>query len=444
MDFTELNINNTLLNAIEEVGYVTATPIQEKAFPVIMSGKDMIGIAQTGTGKTWAYLLPLIRMYKYTKSMHPTMLVLVPTRELVLQVVEEAEKLSEFSNLRVGGFYGGTNINTQKEIAFHGLDLVVSTPGRLYDLGASGALRLKNIKKLVIDEVDEMMNLGFRTQLKNIFELLPEKRQNIMFSATMNSEVEKLIDLTFIKPEKVTITPTGTPVEKVEQKLYHIPNFNSKVNLLTHLIQHEEGFDKVLVFVKNKRFADRLFERMEEEFPELSRVIHSNKMQNYRIRSVKAFAEGRCKMLIATDIIARGIDVEEVTHVINFDIPEHPDNYIHRIGRTARAEEKGTAISFVSDEDAILLQNIEGMMKQEVAVEVIPSGVQIREDLIIEEVPDSHDRSYVLGSKREDLAPGFHKKKEKNLKVNLGGSYREKIKAKYKKPKTRGQKRKGK
>lgn len=442
VDFTELNINNALLRAIEEVGYVSATPIQEKAFPVIMSGKDMIGIAQTGTGKTWAYLLPMIRLYKYTKSLHPTMLVLVPTRELVLQVVEEAEKLAEFSNLRVGGFYGGTNINTQKEIAFQGLDLVISTPGRLYDLGRTGALRLKNIKKLVIDEVDEMMNLGFRTQINNIFELLPEKRQNIMFSATMNSEVEKLIDGTFIKPVKVTITPTGTPVEKIEQKLFHIPNFNSKVNLLNKLIETEEGFDKVLVFVKNKRFADRLFERMEAEFPEMSRVIHSNKMQNYRIRSVKAFQEGRCRMLIATDIIARGIDVEGVTHVINFDIPEHPDNYIHRIGRTGRAEENGTAISFVTDEDAIHLQNIEGMMKQTIQVDIIPEGVQIREDLIQEEIPDTHDRSYVVGSKREDLAPGFHKKKEKNLKTNQGGSYREKIKAKYKKPKTRGQKRK--
>ena len=444
VDFTELNINNTLLRAIEEVGYVSATPIQEKAFPVIMSGKDMIGIAQTGTGKTWAYLLPMIRLYKYTKSMHPTMLILVPTRELVLQVVEEAEKLSEFSNLRVGGFYGGTNINTQKEKAFQGLDLAVATPGRLYDLGRTGALRLKNIKKLVIDEVDEMMNLGFRTQINNIFELLPDKRQNIMFSATMNTEVEKLIDGTFIKPVKVTITPTGTPVERIEQKLYHIPNFNSKVNLLNKLIETEEGFDKVLVFVKNKRFADRLFERMEAEFPEMSRVIHSNKMQNYRIRSVKAFQDGRCRMLIATDIIARGIDVEGVTHVINFDLPEHPDNYIHRIGRTGRAEEKGTAMSFVTDEDSIHLQNIEGMMKQTINVETIPNGVQIREDLIVEEIPDTHDRSYLIGSKREDLAPGFHKKKEKNMKTNQGGSYREKVKAKYKKPKTRGQKRQGK
>ena len=444
MDFSDLNLNNTILRAIEEVGYVSPTPIQEEAFPVVMSGKDMIGIAQTGTGKTWAYLLPLIRLYKYSKSMHPSMLVLVPTRELALQVAEEAEKLSEFSNLRVGAFYGGTNINTQKEKAFQGLDLVISTPGRLYDLGRTGALRLKQIKKLVIDEVDEMMNLGFRTQLNAIFELLPEKRQNIMFSATMNSEVEKLITGKFINPVQVTITPTGTPVEKIEQKLYHIPNFNSKVNLLKNLIENDEEFTKVLIFVKNKRFADRLFERIEEDYPELSRVIHSNKMQNYRIRSVKAFQEGRCKLLIATDIIARGIDVEGITHVINFDIPEHPENYIHRIGRTGRAEEKGIAISFVSDADHSLFENIEGMMKQKVDVEIIPNGVQINEDLIIEEVPDTHDRSYVLGSKRSELAPGFHEKKAKNMKVNLGGSYREKIKAKYKKPKTRGQKRQGK
>jgi len=440
--FQDLNLNNTLLNAIEEIGYDTPTPIQEKAFPVVMSGRDMIGIAQTGTGKTWAYLLPLIRLWKYTKSMHPTMLVLVPTRELVLQVVEEAEKLTEYSNLRVGGFYGGTNINTQKQLAYHGLDLIVATPGRLYDLGFSGALRLKNINKLVIDEVDEMMNLGFRTQLTNIFELLPEKRQNVMFSATMNSEVEKLIHGKFIEPLKVQIAPTGTPLKKIEQKAYSIPNFNSKVNLLNNFIHNDESFTKVLVFVKNKRLADRLFERMEMEFPGLSRVIHSNKMQNYRFRSVKAFQEGTCKMLIATDIIARGIDVENVSHVINFDIPEHPENYMHRIGRTGRAELSGIAMSFVSEMELGLMANIEGLMKQKVAKFDLPEGIKISEDLIKEEIPDNLDRSYVKGSKKPELAPGFHEKKEKNKKTNQGGSYREKVKSKYKKPKTRGQKRK--
>ena len=442
MKFQDLNINNTLLNAIEEVGYDTPTPIQEQAFPVVMSGKDMIGIAQTGTGKTWAYLLPLIRLWKYTKSMHPTILILVPTRELVLQVVEEAERLTEYSNLRVGGFYGGTNINTQKQLAFQGLDLVVATPGRLYDLGFSGALKLKGIKKLVIDEVDEMMNLGFRTQLTNIFELLPEKRQNIMFSATMNSEVEKLIHGKFIEPVKVQIAPTGTPLKNIDQKAYSIPNFNSKVNLLYNFIQNDETFTKVLVFVKNKRLADRLFERVEMEFPGLSRVIHSNKMQNYRIRSVKAFQEGTCNLLIATDIIARGIDVDGVTHVVNFDLPEHPENYMHRIGRTGRAELSGTAISFVSETELGLLHNIEGLMKQKVPQFILPEGIKIVEELIKEEMPDNLDRSYVKGSKKSELAPGFHEKKAKNMKTNQGGSYRAKIQSKYKKPKTRGQKRK--
>ena len=441
MKFEDLNINTTLLNAIEEVGYDTPTPIQEKAFPVIMSGKDIIGIAQTGTGKTWAYLLPMIRLYKYTKSLHPTMLILVPTRELVLQVVEEAEKLTEYSNLRVGGFYGGTNINTQKEKAFAGLDLVVATPGRLYDLGRTGALRLKKINKLVIDEVDEMMNLGFRTQLNAIFELLPERRQNIMFSATMNSEVEKLIHGKFISPVNITIAPTGTPIQKIEQSVYHIPNFNSKVNLLSHFIENDNTFTKVLVFVKNKRFADRLFERIDAEYPEISRVIHSNKMQNYRIRSVKAFQEGNCRLLIATDIIARGIDVEAVTHVINFDLPEHPENYMHRIGRTGRAEESGIAMSFVSEVDQSLLVNIEGLMKKTINISNVPETVEIREDLIKEEIPDNFDRSYVTGSKKSELAPGFHEKKEKNKKQNVRGVYREKLKKKYKKPKTRGQKR---
>lgn len=196
-----------------------------------------------------------------------------------------------------------------------------------------------------------------------------------------------------------------------------------------------------MVFVRNKKFADRLFEHVEIAYPGMSRVIHSNKMQNYRIRSVKAFQEGQCRILIATDLIARGIDVENISHVINFDLPEHPENYIHRIGRTGRAEQHGVAISFVSDTDQVFLVHIEGMMKKLIMEIPVPPQVEIREDLIKEEITTDFDRSYLTGSKHSHRAPGFHEKKEKNKKENLGGSYREKIKSKYKKPKTRGQKR---
>ena len=444
VNFTDLNINNTILRAIEEVGYTTPTPIQEKAFPVIMSGRDMIGIAQTGTGKTWAYLLPLIRMYKYTKSMHPTMLVLVPTRELVLQVVEEAEKLSEFSNLRVGGFYGGTNINTQKEKAFHGLDLVVSTPGRLYDLGRIGALRLKHINKLVIDEVDEMLNLGFRHQLLNLFDLLPERRQNLLFSATLTDEVESLLDTFFNFPKRIEATPVGTPLDNISQRAYHVPNFNTKVNLLERLLDDHPEMDKVLVFSATKKLCDVLFERLNEKYPERVGVIHSNKAQNNRFNSVNSFKDGTYRALIATDLIARGLDVAEVSHVVNFDIPEEAESYIHRIGRTGRADAEGIALSFITEKDAAAIEAIEKLMSYQIPVEPTPEDLPISDELIEAEKPQVFMKNLAINLPDLEKSGGaFHEKAAKNKKVNKKVRYADKMKMKYKKPKTRGQKKKG-
>lgn len=441
MTFRDLNLNKSLLNALDDLGFEQATPIQVEAFPVILSGKDVIGIAQTGTGKTFAYLLPLIRELKFQKEGHPRILIVVPTRELVIQVTEEVNKLTKYMTARVIGVYGGTNINTQKKAVQQGADIVVATPGRLVDLALTGALRLSAAKKLVIDEVDEMLNLGFRPQLKNILDLLPAKRQNLLFSATMTPEVEEIIETFFNFPVKVEITPTGTPIEKINQKAYIAPNFNTKVNLLKHLLKTQEEMTKVLVFISTKKLADLLFERLEPILGESIRVIHSNKSQNYRINTVKALHDNEIRILIATDIIARGLDISEVTHVINFDTPDVPENYMHRVGRTGRADMEGHAISFIGDLEQKYRTAIEDLMNMKIPEVDFPTEVEVSTELIPAEIPDKGgDKNYLPTVVVKETKGAFHKKLAKNMKVNRANEKRqarkiEKKKARRKKKK---------
>ncbi len=441
MTFQDLNLNAPLLNALEDLEYIYPTPIQQKAMPVVLSGKDMIGIAQTGTGKTFAYLLPILKQLKYSEQKHPRVLILVPTRELVIQVTEEIEKLTKYMTLRVDGVYGGTNINTQKQRVYNGLDVLVATPGRLLDLALTGNLRLKNIQKLVIDEVDEMLNLGFRVQLQNLLDILPEKRQNLMFSATLTDLVESFIEDYFTVPEKIEITPVGTPLERIIQKGYHVPNYHTKLNLLEFLIKNDE-LEKVLVFVGNKKLADRLFEDLNLKNVESIGVIHSNKSQKQRENAIEAFENGKVKILIATEIIARGLDISHISHVINYDIPEVPHNYIHRIGRTGRADKSGTAISFFNEREYEYQELIEDLMQMEIPIFDIPEEIEISNVYTDEERPVLYDKHYLKNTSHKDSQGGFHEKKDKNKKVNLGGSYKRKVKEKYKKPKTRSSKKK--
>jgi len=439
--FQDLNLNTPLNNAIDDLGFTTPTPIQAQAFNVVASGKDMVGIAQTGTGKTFAYMLPILKNLKYSTQNNPRVLVLVPTRELVVQVVDEIEKLSKYINNRVLGVYGGTNINTQKQAIAEGLDILVATPGRLYDLALTRVLQLKSIQKLVIDEVDVMLDLGFRHQLINIFDILPERRQNIMFSATMTQDVNVLINEFFKSPERVSIAVSGTPLDNISQTRYNVPNFYTKVNLVTHLLNNTEHFNKVLIFVAYKRMADRLFDKLDEIFREELCVIHSNKTQNYRLRSIEQFRNGVNRILIATDVMARGLDIDNISHVINFDTPDYPENYMHRIGRTGRAEREGEALVFSTKKEQESIANIEELMQMKIPLIEIPNVVEISTELIEEERPQIKERNNPLKRKDEDIpGPAFHEKSAKNSKENLGGSYKFKIAAKYKKPKTRGDK----
>lgn len=421
MTFDELNLNKPLLSALDDLGYIYPTPIQEKAFPVIMSGKDIVAIAQTGTGKTFAYLLPLLRQLKYSEQKHPRILIVVPTRELVLQIVREIEKLSPYMSIRYQGVYGGTNINTQKQLVYNGLDILVATPGRLVDLALTGLLRLKDIQKLVIDEVDQMLSLGFRQQLISFLDTLPRKRQTLMFSATITDEVEQVIAKYFYEPHKIEIAAHGTPLEKIIQKGYHVPNYFTKVNLLEHLLLTDKELSKVLVFVENKKLADRLYEQVQKKIADQVAVIHSGLSQNNRIAALKKFHDGEKRVLIATDVIARGLDISDVTHVINFDMSPYPEDYIHRIGRTGRANKAGVAISFINEAEEVFQLEIETLMNKRIPMELLPDVVEISKIFTEEERPTLKDKNIRRIAAIKTPQGAFHEKKEKNKKVNLGG-----------------------
>lgn len=436
--FSDLNLSKGLLSALGDLNLSVPTAIQKKTFSPIMSGKDIVGIAQTGTGKTFAYLLPTLRLWKFTKSPHPQILIIVPTRELVAQVVEEIEKLTSYMNVVVAGVYGGTNIKVQKAEISVGVDVVVGTPGRLVDLMLDGVLKTKFIKRLIIDEVDEMLNLGFRTQLKSLLDFLPEKRQNLMFSATMPEEVEYIINSFSDYYTKIETAPSGAPLENIDQYSYEAANFNTKANLLELLLEQDKEMHKVLVFVGTKKIADALYERLSRDKAEEEEldfgVIHSSKSQNNRFATVNKFMDGSYRFIIATDVIARGLDVAGVSHVLNFDLPDVAEKYIHRIGRTGRAEKKGIAISFVSEKEETYKENIQKLMDMTIPTRFAPEGLVVSEELIplevaVEFIPFNNHKM----KSHKPSGEAFHEKLDKNKKVNNKIRHEELMKKKYKK-----------
>lgn len=437
MTFADLNLGTPQLNALADLGLEHPTPIQERAFPVIMSGKDVVGIAQTGTGKTIAYLLPLIRQWKFRKDPYPQVLIIVPTRELVVQVTEELEKLTAYQNVVAVGVYGGVNLKQHAAEVERGCDFVVGTPGRLYDLIVTGSLKFRALRHLVIDEVDELLELGFLPQLTKIFELLPERRQNLLFSATMIPEVAKVIADTFNFPVTIEAAPSGTPLDNIEQYGYRVPNFHTKVNLLRHLLA-DPVYTRVLVFTPGKRYADLIQELLEPDYPDAIGVIHGNKSQNYRFHSLRRFQSGEHRVLIATDLVSRGLDLSEVSHVINVDTPAEPENYMHRIGRTGRADRPGVAITFTTPDEAADLQAIESLMDRRLNALPLPAAVPVSEELIPEEMPQSSQP--IVETKIEVSDRGaFQEKKAANKKRPMT---RQELQEYRRRKKARGRKRK--
>jgi ATP-dependent RNA helicase RhlE len=377
--FENFNLNRQLLNAVSEAGFDTPTEIQQKAIPLILGGQEVIGIAQTGTGKTAAYALPLLMKVKFAQGKEPRALILAPTKELTIQISEHVSQLAKYTDLRIFALYGGVGAKQQIEAIDKGVDILIATPGRFMELYLQGDLPTKLIKTLVLDEADRMMDMGFMRQLRKIFEVIPPKRQNLLFSATFSDRIESLSKEFLEFPVKIEVTPQATTSSKVEQVLYNVPNLKTKINFLEFLLADENEFNRVLVFTRTKDVANNVFKYLERKELGPVRAIHSNKDQNTRINAVNDFKEGKLRILVSTDVTARGIDVTKVSHVINFDVPTQYEDYVHRIGRTGRAFQEGKAITFATDAELYHIEKIEKLIREKIPVKSIPAGVEIEE-----------------------------------------------------------------
>jgi len=410
--FEEFNLNRQILNAVEDAGFTVATPIQEKAIGPVLSGQDLFGIAETGTGKTAAYVLPILMQLKYAQGEHARALILAPTRELAMQITEHVQVFSKYTDLRTVVMYGGLGPKTQIEQVKAGVDIIVATPGRFLDIYLAGHINTQYLKFLVLDEADKMMDMGFIRSIHRILEIVPRKRQNLLFSATMSDLVQKIAGDFLKHPTIVEVGEQATPAQTVTQVLYEVPNFKTKINLLQHLMKNDEEFKRLIIFCKTKTVADNIFAFIERRFgADAVRVIHANKGQNTRINSINSFKEGNIRVLVATDVAARGIDVTEVSHVINFDVPIIIEDYVHRIGRTGRAYAKGDALTFCTPAEKYYIQKIQKLIRQEITVVPLP------EEVFVDETPYEERQAIAKAiddQKRKedpDFKGAFHEKK---------------------------------
>ena len=411
--FEDLKIAKSILKALNEIGFVEPTPIQQQAIPKINSGVNIVGVAQTGTGKTAAYLLPLLTKLKKPEGNDPRVVIIVPTRELAIQVGEDVAEFTAFSELRHAAVFGGIGWTKHADLLEPGIDILIATPGRMWDLYQAGALKLKKVKYLVIDEADRMLDLGFLPQLKQLQEVIPSKRQNLLFSATFSESIENLSEEFLDYYEKLEIAPSATPVERVTQIAYRVPNYRTKLNLIETLLEDEETFSRVVIFVKTKEHAEGVFKVVQRKAEGEIRILHSNKGQNARINSIQAFKSGDVRVLITTDVSARGMDVSKVSHVINFDIPNDYEDYIHRIGRTARAGNKGDAITLVDPSDEWHWGKIEELIRMDIELLDLPENVEVIET----EFKESQEQLREIDRQRKIDDPtykgAFHRKKNK-------------------------------
>ena len=377
--FEQFKLNRQLLNAIEDAGYTTPTPVQEQAIPLAMAGHDVLGIAQTGTGKTAAYVLPVLMKIKFAQGMHTRALILAPTRELVLQITDAIHQLSKYTDIRTVALYGGVGPKTQIEGIQKGVDIIVATPGRLMDLYLREEVIFKQLNTLVLDEADKMLDMGFMPQIRRLLEVVPRKRQNLLFSATFAEKVERFSYEFLEFPTRVEVTPQSTTAEMVEQVLYELPNFRTKISLLSLLLQDKEAYTRVLVFTRSREVAGNVYNWLVNTvIPEGQiRVIHANKGQNTRINAMDAFREGNVRVMVATDVASRGIDVTQVSHVINFDVPLIYEDYVHRIGRTGRANQIGKAITFLTIADEYHIKKIEKIIRMDIPRLELPDNLDI-------------------------------------------------------------------
>jgi ATP-dependent RNA helicase RhlE len=371
MLFQDLNLIEPILRALKTEGYTTPTPIQEQAIPILLQHKDLLGCAQTGTGKTAAFAIPILQLLYQDRLQHKEQktikaLILTPTRELAIQIDESFAAYGKHTGLKHLVIFGGVNQNPQTDALRRGVDILVATPGRLLDLMNQRYVNLEHIKMLVLDEADRMLDMGFVHDVKKIIAKVPAKRQTLFFSATMPKEIQQLADTILNKPEKVEVTPVSSTADTIQQALYYVEK-NDKRALLAHILKDKE-IKTALVFTRTKHGADKVVKDL-IRVGITAEAIHGNKSQNARQRALTNFKNRTTRVLIATDIAARGIDIDELTHVINYELPNIPETYVHRIGRTGRAGASGIALSFCDEEEIEFLKDIHKLISKEIPVE---------------------------------------------------------------------------
>jgi len=409
--FEVFGLNKQMMDAIREIGWSEPSPVQSATIPLIRSGKDVLGIAQTGTGKSAAFLIPLIGKLHYPQGELTRAVVLAPTKELVAQLTLHFEALNRYVNLRAVCMVGGIGIQAQMAELKKGNDLVFATPGRFLEMYQMGEWKLKEIKTLVIDEADRMMDMGFMPQIRKILEIIPRKRQNLLFSATFPERVE-ILSAEFLEfPEKIEISPQATPAETISQQVYKTPNFQSKLNLLLFLLQKRKEEEAVLVFVKTKKHATEIGRFLQRKLETEVSFLHANKGTNSRSAAVEALHEGKTKVLVSTDVASRGLDVAQISLVVNFDMPIQYEDYVHRIGRTGRAMREGKAISFVNAPDELHLARVEKLIRMKIPVITVPKNL-LSENTSFEEQQEMLRK---LDNQRKKADPdfkgAFHEKK---------------------------------
>lgn len=411
--FAPFGLNRQLRDAIRETGWEQPSPVQLKAIPLIKSGKDVLGIAQTGTGKSGAFLIPLISKLHFAQGELTRAVILAPSKELVNQLFVHFTELNRHSGLRALVLVGGIGMQAQLAELKKGNDLVIATPGRFLEIYHSGEWKLKEIKTLVIDEADRMMDMGFMPQIRKILEIIPKKRQNLLFSATFPARVEKLSEEFLEFPERVEISPSATPAETISQFVCRTPNFQTKLNLLLYFLHRREEGAAALVFVKTKKHATDISRFLQRKLAEKVAVLHSNKGTNARNLVVEALHSGEINVLVATDLASRGLDISRISLVINVDLPIQYEDYVHRIGRTGRALRSGQAISFINPPDEMHLKRIEELIRMKIPQEHFPP------DFLSEETPfeEEQEMARKLDSQRKKADPefrgAFHEKKIK-------------------------------
>jgi len=413
VSWSDLKLNPQLLRAVADEKFDRPTEIQQRVIPLVLGGQAVIGIAQTGTGKTAAYALPLLKKLSHAQGKDPRALVLAPTKELVMQLSAHTTALSKHTDLRVVSLYGGVGPRTQIEQLNAGCDVIFATPGRFMELYLRQEILTKHIKTLIIDEADRMLDMGFLPQLRKVFEVIPQKRQNLLFSATFLPKVEKLAEEFLLFPTKVEITPQATPASEVTQSMIKVPNLRTKINLLEHLLSDSNRYRRVLVFARTKQSATDVSKYIERKELGPVRVIHSNKGQNARINAMSEFREGNLRVLVSTDVSARGIDVSGVSHVINFDVPLVYEEYVHRIGRTGRANQPGEAITFVTPPEEYHVGRIEKLIRGKIPVQPLPGLVAVEETMNAERQEQNREMDRQRRKSDPSFRGAFHESKRK-------------------------------